>query len=146
MKLEGRVEVHAPRPKVWALLTDPVLIAPCLPGVESVEKLEGGRFAAHASVRFGFINLGVVVNAEFSDLREPDEATVIASGRASGSTVDAIATMALADGPHDSTVVDWTADVTMAGMIASVGAQMLDGAFNKVIAETFDCIKARLEA
>ena len=146
MKLEGRVEIHAPRPAVWAVITDPALITPCLPGVKSIEKLDGGRFAAHASVRFGFINLKVVVNAEFSELHEPDEATVIASGRASGSAVDVTAKMVLTDVPDGSTVLVWTANVSMSGMFASVGAQMLDETANKVIGETFECIKARLEA
>jgi len=146
MKLEGRVEIHAPRPKVWEVVTDPGLIAPCLPGVQSIEKLDGGRFTAQASVGFGFINLKVVVSAELTELHEPDEATMHAKGQAPGSAVEATAKIVLTDGPDGSTVLDWAADVSLAGMIASVGAQKIDGTANKVIGQTLDCIKARLEA
>jgi carbon monoxide dehydrogenase subunit G len=34
----------------------------------------------------------------------------------------------------------------MSGMIASVGARMIDGTATKLIGETFDCVKAKLEA
>ena len=146
MKFEGRAEIHAARSKVWAFVTDPDQIASCGPGVDSVEKLDGGRFKVHAKVGVGFIRLKFVVNSEFTDLHEPDEATVHASGQASGSAVDATAKMVLADGPDGSTVMDWTADVVMSGMIASVGARMIDGTATKLIGETFDCVKAKLEA
>lgn len=146
MKFEGRVEIRAPRPKVWAFVTDPDQIAGCGPGVDSVETLDDGRFKVHAKVGIGFINMKFVVNAELTDLHEPDEATVLASGQASGSAVNATARMVLADGPDDSTVMDWTADVIMSGMIASLGARMIDGTATKLIGQTFDCVKAKLEA
>ena len=54
--------------------------------------------------------------------------------------------MSLSDGADGSTVMDWTADVNISGTIASVGARMIDGTANKMIGQTFDCIKAKLEA
>lgn len=146
MKFEGRVEIHAPRAKVWAFVTDPDQIASCAPGVQSIEKLDGGRFKAHARVGSGFLSAKVVVDVEFTEIHEPDDATVRARGHAPGSAVDATAKMALTDGADGSTAVDWTADVTISGMIASVGAGRIDGTVNKGIGQTFDCIKAKLEA
>jgi carbon monoxide dehydrogenase subunit G len=146
MKFEGRVEIHAPRPKVWAFVTDPDQIASCGPGVQSVETIDERHFKAHAKVGVGFISLKLVVNAEFVELHEPDDATVLARGQAPGSAVDATAKMSLSDGADGSTVMDWTADVNISGTIASVGARMIDGTANKMIGQTFDCIKAKLEA
>ena len=146
MKFEGRVEIHAPRPKVWASVTDPALIAPCLPGVQSIEKLDGGRFKAHAKVGSGFFRAKVVVDAEFTEIHEPDDATVHARGHAPGSAVDVTVKIVLTDGADGSTAMDWTADVKISGMIASVGAGRIDETANKGIGQTFDCIKTKLEA
>ena len=146
MKFEGRVEILAPRRKVWAFVTDPDQIASCGPGVQSVEKLDADHFRAHAKVGIGFISLKLVVNAEFAEIHEPDDATVLARGQAPGSAVDATAKMSLSDGADGSTVMDWTADVNISGTIASVGARMIEGTANKMIGQTFDCIKAKLEA
>ncbi len=146
MKFDGRVEIHAPRAMVWTFVTDPDQIASCVPGVQSIEKLEGDRFKAHAKVGSGFFSAKVVVDVEFTEIHEPDDATVHARGHAPGSAVDATAKIVLTDGAAGSTVVGWTADVTISGMIASVGAGRIDGTANQGIGQTFDCIKAKLEA
>lgn len=146
MKFEGRVEIHAPRAKVWAFVTDPDQIASCAPGVQSIEKLDGGRFKAHGKVGSGLFSAKVVVDVEFTEIHEPDDATVQARGHVPGSAVDATTKIVLTDGADGSTAVDWTADVTISGMIASVGAGRIDGTANQGIGQTFDCIKAKLEA
>lgn len=146
MKFEGRVEIKAPRSKVWAFVTDPDQIASCGPGVQSIEKLDGGRFRAHAKVGVGLLSAKFVVNAEFSQVHEPDDATVVVHGQAPGTAVDAIAKIVLTDGAEGATVMDWAADVTISGTLASVGARMIDGNANKMIGQTFDCIRTKLEA
>ena len=59
--------------------------------------------------------------------------------------VDATASMALVDGTDGSTVMDWVADVTIAGTITSVGARLIEGTANEMIGQTFDCMRAKLE-
>src|SRR5664279_4825525 len=132
MKFEGHVEIHAPRAKVWAFLTDPDQVASCGPGVQSIEKLDGGRFRAHAKVGVGFITTRFVVDAEFSEVHEPDDATVVLHGQAPGTAVDATAKMVLSDGADGATVLDWSSDVAIAGTLAGVGARMIDGTANKM--------------
>ena len=41
--------------------------------------------------------------------------------------------------------MDWVADVTIAGTIASVGARLIEGTANKMIGQTFECMRAKLE-
>jgi carbon monoxide dehydrogenase subunit G len=42
--------------------------------------------------------------------------------------------------------MDWEADVAIAGTLASVGARMIEGTANKMIGQTFSCMKSTLEA
>jgi carbon monoxide dehydrogenase subunit G len=42
--------------------------------------------------------------------------------------------------------MDWSADVTISGTLASVGARMIEGTANKMIGQTFDCIRTTLAA
>ncbi len=77
----------------------------------------------------------------------PERAVIKARGQAPGSAVDASATMSLRDGESDEqTIMDWVADVTISGTIAGVGARLIEGTANKMIGQTFDCIRAKLEA
>jgi carbon monoxide dehydrogenase subunit G len=82
---------------------------------------------------------------EFAEVTPPDAATIKAHGQAPGSAVDATALMRLSDGDAGGTKMDWSADVNISGTIASVGARLIEGTANKMIGQTFDCIKAKLE-
>lgn len=145
MHFEGSVEIDAPRDRVWAFVIDPNQVGQCGPGVESIETIDDTHFKATAKVGIGFISARFVVNMEFAELTPPDAATIKAHGQAPGSAVDATAQMHLSDGPNGGTVMDWSADVNLAGTLASVGARMIEGTADKMIGQTFSCMKTRLE-
>jgi carbon monoxide dehydrogenase subunit G len=147
VKFSGSVPIKAPRDRVWAFVIDPDKVGSCGPGVESIEVVDPTHFKATAKVGIGFISARFVVNMEFAELKPPERALIKAHGQAPGSAVDATAEMRLADGPEPgTTVMDWSADVVMAGTLASVGARMIEGTANKMIGESFDCIRSKLEA
>ena len=146
MQFSGTVEIAAPRDRVWSFLMDPNEVGFCGPGVETIEVIDADHFKAKAKVGIGFISARFVVDMTVAERNEPELAVLKAHGQAPGSAVDATANMALsgpADGP---TTMDWSADVTISGTLASVGARMIEGTANKMIGQTFDCIKAKLEA
>ena len=145
MHFEGTVQINAPRDKVWAFVIDPNQVGQCGPGVESIEVIDDSHFKATAKVGVGFISARFIVNMEFVDLEAPDAATIKAQGQAPGSAVDADAQMRLSDGADGGTTMDWSADVNIAGTIASVGARLIEGTADKMIGQTFDCMKSKLE-
>ena len=146
MHFQGSVPIKASRERVWAFVTDPNQVGTCGPGVETIEVIDATHFKASAKVGIGFISARFVVNMEFAEQEPPDRAGIKAHGQAPGSVVDATAEMRLSDGPDGSTVMDWNADVSISGALASVGARMIEGTANKMIGQTFDCMRAKLEA
>ena len=146
MRFAGSVPIRAPRDRVWAFVTDPNQVGHCGPGVEKIEPIDDTHFKATAKIGIGFIQARFVVNMEFADRQPPDRATIKAHGQAPGSAVDATAEMHLSDGEDGGTVMDWSADVTIAGSLASVGARLIEGTANKMIGQTFDCMRTTLEA
>jgi carbon monoxide dehydrogenase subunit G len=146
MKFAGSVDIAAPRAKVWAFVVDPDQVGQCGPGVEKIELIDDTHFKATAKVGIGFISARFVVAMEMAELRPPDEAVIKAHGQAPGSAVDATASMTLSDGPDGGTKMDWSADVAISGSLASLGARLIEGTANKMIGQTFDCMKSKLEA
>jgi uncharacterized protein len=145
MHFEGTVQIDAPRDRVWAFVIDPNQVGQCGPGVESIEVIDDTHFKATAKVGIGFISARFVVNLEFAEITPPDAATIKAHGQAPGSAVDATAQMRLSDGEGGGTTMDWSADVNIVGTIASVGARLIEGTADKMIGQTFDCMKSKLE-
>lgn len=146
MQFAGSIEIKADREKVWTFVVDPDQVGSCGPGVESIEKIDATHFRAKAKVGIGFISAKFVVNLEFVDTEEPIRAVIKARGQAPGSAVDALGAMHLSGPPDGPTRMDWEAKVDIAGSLASVGARLIEGTANKMIAQTFDCMRTRLEA
>ena len=146
MKFAGSVNIAAPRDRVWAFVIDPNQVGQCGPGVESIEIIDDTHFKATAKVGIGFISARFVVNMEMAEQEAPDRAVIKAHGQAPGSAVDATAAMRLSDAEGGGTTMDWDADVAIAGSLASLGARLIEGTANKMIGQTFDCMKAKLES
>ena len=146
MKFAGSVNIAAPRDRVWAFVIDPNQVGQCGPGVESIEVIDETHFKATAKVGIGFISARFVVNMEMAEQEPPDRAVIKAHGQAPGSAVDATAAMRLSDADGGGTTMDWDADVAIAGTLASLGARLIEGTANKMIGQTFDCMKSKLES
>lgn len=146
MQFSGSVEIAAPRDQVWEFVSDPQKMGSCGPGVESVEEIDETRFAAKAKVGVGPITAKFTINAEFVERVAPERAKVSGRGKAPGSAVDGSAEMSLRDGDAEgTTIMDWTADVRFSGMMASLGARLIEGTAKKLIGQTFTCVKSKLE-
>ena len=147
MEFSGAVDIPATREHVFAFVTDPNRVGACGPGVESIEIIDPTHFRARAKVGIGFITAKFVVDLEIVEQQSPDMAVIKARGQAPGSAVDAVGRINLVDGdtPGTTTML-WAAEVSLGGMLASVGARMVDSTANKMIAQTFDCVRAKIVA
>jgi len=144
MQFSGTVQIAAPRARVWSFLMDPDQVGSCGPGVETIDIVDEDHFKAKAKVGVGFISARFLVEMTVAERNEPDLAVLKAHGQAPGSAVDATANMALSGPDEGPTTMDWSADVNIAGTLASVGARMIEGTANKMIGQTFDCIRTAL--
>jgi carbon monoxide dehydrogenase subunit G len=147
MEFSGTVEIPAPRERVFAFVTDPDRVGSCGPGVDEIEIVDATHFRAKAKVGVGLITARFVVDLEITEQSAPDMAVIAAHGQAPGSAVDAVGRMTLVDGAAPgTTTMTWSADVALSGMLASVGARMIEGTANRMIGQTFDCIRAKVAA
>lgn len=145
MRFEGTVEISAPRDRVWSFVTDPALISTCAPDVQHLEVLEPGHFKVVVRAGVGPIKGTFKMDVRFTELRAPERAEVLARGQAPGSAVEMRSTMDLRELAGGRTAMAWTSDVTVTGMIASVGARLMQGAADKITQQVFACVKAKLE-
>ncbi|MBM4408003.1 MAG: MBL fold metallo-hydrolase [Chloroflexi bacterium] len=145
MRFSGTVEIEAQRQRVWDFLMDPNQVGSCGPGVQSIEELDADHFNIRAKVGVGFITATFTIHAEFLEREERARAKIGIRGQAPGSAVDGHGEMLLRDDPSGGTIMDWSTEVNIHGTIASVGARLIEGTANKLIGQTFTCIKSKLE-
>ncbi len=146
MQLKGDVTIKAPRKKVWDFLTDPNQLGQCVPGVEKIETIEPlKKYRGIVSVGLGSVKARFSGDVDILELNEPDRAKLKAHGTATGSAADAVCEMTLSDGPDNSTLVNWTADVNVSGQLASLVSRLMVPVSQKLAGVFYDEVKKRIE-
>jgi carbon monoxide dehydrogenase subunit G len=148
MKLEfaGAPEITAPREKVWERLMDPNFVAASAPGVESVEPVDPTHFSVVSGLGIGAVKLKFNLDVELCDIVEPERLRMAARGKAPGSIVDVISSVRLDVAGKDRTRLNWSATTTVGGILASVGAQLLEGTARRLTEEFWTDFARRVSA
>ena len=147
MLLKGELTIHAPRKPVWDFLTDPSQVGQCVPGVERIEVVEPDKlYRGVVSVGLGTVKARFSGDVEVIELDEPHRAKLKAHGTATGSAADVLSEMTLSDGPDNTTIMHWTADVNVSGQLASLVARLMVPVSQKLSALFYDEVRRRIEA
>ena len=146
MRYSGTERIPASRERVWQFLTDPASVAQCVPDVEGLEVVDPSRFKATVKAGIGPVRGKFGFDVAWQELTEPSRARMSAQGKSGGNAVTVDSTMDLAEVAPDATDLAWSADVVVHGMLASVGARLLDGFTRKQTEQFFGCIRSKLTA
>ncbi|SRR6266536_572655 len=146
MRFQGDVKIMAPRERVWEFLADPRQASQCAPDVQSLQIVDDQHFTVVVRAGVGPVKGTFTFAVTWLEQQAPEQARVQARGKIPGSAVDMATTMALTDLDGTSTLLHWEADVSVKGLIASVGARLIQGAADKTTQQLFACIKSKLEA
>ena len=145
MHFEGTQQIKAPSRAVFDSILDPDRVAACAPGFVSMEKLAPNHYKPTLGVGIGAVKAKFTLDVQVEDIREFDHAAMKGHGVAAGSAVDMNAAVDLVPVSEAETTMNWVADVTVSGTIASVGARLLESTAHKQIAKFFDCFRQKLE-
>lgn len=91
IELQETFEVEADVDRVWAFLTDPSRVVPCLPSAELVRR-NGRSFDAEIGFGFGPFGARILARFRFEEL-DPEDRSVLMVGRATSDTPEAVARM-----------------------------------------------------
>ena len=146
MRFEGTLDIGAPRERVWQFVTDPLAVSTCAPDVQSVQVIDPKHFKLVVRAGVGPIRATFNLDVVFTELTAPARANVRARGQAPGSAVEMLSAMDLFEHEPDRTTMQWSSDVTVTGLIAQVGARLMEGTADKLTQQVFACIKSKLES
>lgn len=145
MEFSGSQTIAASIEKVWAYLLDVNQVAQCAPGFQSLESLGDEHWKATISVGVGPVKAKFTLDVTRPEKHEPDRMVVKGRGKAPGSAVELAGTMNLSSVSPEETRMDWSANVTVSGTIASVGARLMNSTSEKLTGQFFNCLKSKLQ-
>jgi len=132
MRVAGERVFAAPRAAVWRVLNDPALMAATMPGVESFDVQDEHRWRANVKIPLGLGALGMSMDLEKTEEREPEFARLAIKGNGVGAILSMTTAFNLRD-DGDETKMDWEADVRIAGPVGSMGQRVLQPIVNQQV-------------
>lgn len=137
MEQSGEYRIAANREVVWTALNDPDVLARCLDGCQSMEKVADDRFRARVKARIGPVNATFDADLALENIEPPQSYTINGSvkGGAAG-FARGLAHVKLTD-EGSTTLLEYTVDASIGGKLAQVGSRLIDGAARKMAEDFF---------
>lgn len=146
MELKSDFEVSVGVDRAWEVLTNPELIAPCLPGAR-LDEVEGDEFRGAVKVRVGPISAEYRGKATMVEMNRDELRIVIrAEGRDSRGAGNAAAdiTAVMEASSDHSTKVEVTTDLKISGKVAQFGRGVLGDVSAKLMGRFVDNLEEML--
>ena len=132
MRVSGERDYAAAREAVWRVLNDPAAMAATIPGVESFDVHDERRWRANVKIPLGLGMLGMTMDMEKTEEREPEFASLAIKGNGVGAILSMTTAFTLS-GTDRGTNMAWEADVRIAGPVGSMGQRVLQPIVNQQV-------------
>jgi carbon monoxide dehydrogenase subunit G len=147
MNLSGTFAFAGPRATVWALLHDPAVLAKALPGTKTLTMSGPGRYEGGMKVSIGPLTAAeFAVIVTLSDETEPSHFAMQIDGKGGVGFARGTATVDLAEGADDGTVMTYASDIQIGGRIAAVGQRLVESVGRMMMKQALDALDNELKA
>ena len=150
LQFEDSVEIpigqDTTKDDLWAVCSDPEVLVTAVPGAEEVEQLSERTYRGTITRGIHSITVSLDGEVELVELNEPD--WVMASGNAydsrSHSGFEGLAAMEVNTVDEETVRIDYRADVTLSGGVATVPARILRRIVGRDVNTYFENLSAEL--
>jgi hypothetical protein len=138
MDMSGEYRIPAARETVWRALNDPEILKQSIPGCETVDKTSDTEFTARVAVAVGPVKAKFTGKVTLSELKPPESYTISGEGQGgvAGFGKGSASVRLDAEAPT-MTVLRYTAQASVGGKLAQIGARLVDATARKLADEFF---------
>ena len=137
MKVSGAYRLAMPRDRAYTLLQDPVILARCMPGCESLDKTGEDEYAMRMKMVLAAVSGKFDGKVRITEAVWPSQFRlhVEGTGKIGFMKGDGLLTLTETEGATD---VQYDGEVHVGGTIASVGQRLIDGTAKMMIKRFFE--------
>lgn len=145
MKIEGTQKIDAPRERIFAALVDPAILQKCIPGCEQMEKTGENQYSAKLTAGVGPVKGIFTATVSLQDIIAPEHYKIVVEGKGQPGFVKGSGELNLKEA-GGATEIQYTGEVTVGGLIASVGQRMIQSAANLLAGRFFKSLESEVKA
>ena len=136
MKIQGEQRLTAARQKVWDALLDPEVLAATLPGCEALEPIGPDEYKMKMKLAMASVQGLFDGSVKLTDQKPPESYSLAVKGSGKIGFVNGAGRFDLAE-EGEATLVRYSGDVKVGGMIAAVGQRLMDMTAKMMIGRFF---------
>ena len=140
MKIEGSYTFNAPRERVWEVLLDPNIMAQCMPGCEGMREIGPDQYEATLKVGIASVKGTYKGKVSLKDKQPPSHYVLSGVGSGGPGFMQGDVAIDLEEN-EGRTVLKYSTDAKVGGLIASIGQRMLNGVAKMMVDQFFKKIE-----
>jgi len=145
MKLDGTTTLAAPVDAVWKTLNDPEALPRCTPGLKELKATDPDSYQAALSIGVAAVKGNYAGTLRIMDKQPPTHYKIVLEGTGSAGFMKGEGTVDL-EAQDGGTLLRWSGDIQVGGLIAGVGQRMLSGVGKMLIGQFFKCLEQQFGA
>ena len=145
MKIEGEYIFDGQRENVWKLVRDPEVLATCLPGTQSVQKVSDNEYAGEIKIRIGPISGAFAGKIFVTNEVPPTSCTLTVEGTGKIGFLKGTGNIDMVDQGEGKTLMKYIGEVQIGGKVASVGQRLFDTVSKGMIKQGLDKLNEILQ-
>jgi carbon monoxide dehydrogenase subunit G len=141
LKIEGSYTFNAPREKVWEVLLDPKVMAQCMPGCENMNEIGPDQYEATMKVGVASVKGTYKGKVSIKDKLAPSHYVLSGEGSGGPGFMQGDVSIDLEEN-QGQTVLKYSTDAKVGGLIASIGQRMLNGVAKMMMDQFFKKVES----
>src|ERR1051326_1284360 len=144
MKIEGSHKIDASRERIFAALVNPDGLQKCIPGCEQMEKTGENQYNARLTAGVGPVKGVFTATVSLEQITPPEHYKLVVEGKGQPGFVKGTGELNLKDA-DGGTEIQYTGEVNVGGLIASVGQRMIQSAANLLAGRFFKALEVEVK-
>jgi len=137
MEMTGEQLIALPQQATWDALNDTAVLKDCIPGCESIEKLEDNLYEITLTAKVGPVSAKFKGRMTLSDVNPPTAYTITFEGQGGVAGFAKGSAEVRLEPQPGGTRLAYAAKAMVGGKLAQVGARLIDGVAKKLAEQFF---------
>lgn len=147
LEFEDSLRIQATRDSLWNTISDPEVLANCVPGAESIERHSKRQYSLEITRGLSSLTISLDGEVELVEMNEPD--WIVASGHAydrrAHSEFEGVAAMEMTEIDDRTVRLDYKASLNFTGGVATIPTRIVRRLVTSDVDAYFENIKSVVE-
>ena len=143
MKISGKYTLDATRDEVWEALNDIDVLARVVPGCERLDQTADNEYEGMVKIGIQAIKGTYSGRIRMEDIQAPAHLTLVANGKSANGVVDGKGAVDLEE-KDGKTLLTYSGDAQIGGVLASVGQRLIEGASRQLINQSLKALAEQI--